>query len=160
MPITIYDTGRGDHNMTHTKGDNTTTQVKGDSYLIQNCFLITKSKLIKKNVWTLIIELNCLYYIEHGNMYCDWYLSCHVYERGQRHALSVPLPEIVQQAAVAHELGDDEDGLLVGAHGVQANQLLMAKLLHDARLGHEGFRRHRSRIQRFDGHVRVLVPHT
>ena len=52
--------------------------------------------------------------------------------------------EVLQQAAVLHELRDDEDGLLVGAHGVQLDQLGVAELLHDLSLAQEVLRVHRA----------------
>ena len=50
--------------------------------------------------------------------------------------------EELQQAAVAHELGDDVDGSLHRTHGVQLDELRVAQLLHDLRLPEEVLRVH------------------
>lgn len=38
------------------------------------------------------------------------------------------LPQVVQEAAISHVLGDDEDGALFGADAIQLHQLLMGKI--------------------------------
>lgn len=50
----------------------------------------------------------------------------------------------LEQRAVLHELRDDVDRLLEGAHGVQLDQLAVPELLHDLRLGEEILRVHGS----------------
>lgn len=52
--------------------------------------------------------------------------------------------EVVQQAAVLHQLSDDVDGLLHGAHSVQLDQLGMPQPLHDLSLSQEVLRVHGS----------------
>ena len=71
------------------------------------------------------------------------HLGAHIYQLLELHRPALAL-EILQQAAILHELGDDEDGLLVGADGVQLDQLGMAELLHDLGLAQEVLRVHRA----------------
>ena len=71
------------------------------------------------------------------------HLGAHVDQLLELHSPTLAL-EILQQAAVLHELSDDEDGLLVGADGVQLDQLGMAELLHDLSLAQEVLRVHRA----------------
>ena len=71
------------------------------------------------------------------------HLGAHVDQLLELHGPPLAL-EILQQAAVLHELRDDEDGLLVGADGVQLDQLGMPELLHDLGLAQEILRVHRA----------------
>ena len=56
-----------------------------------------------------------------------------------------------------HVLGHDVDGLL-GDHGVQRHQLVVAELLHDLGLLQEGLGRHGAWLQGLDGHLGGAVP--
>ena len=82
------------------------------------------------------------------------HLGRHVYQLGQLEGAALAL-EVLQQAPVLHQLRDDEDGLLVGAHRVQLqhhhhcqhchdhhhylDQLGVTQLLHDLGLAQEVF---------------------
>ena len=67
--------------------------------------------------------------------------------------------EIFEQASVLHELGDDEDWLLIGADSVQLDQLGVAQLLHDLGLGQEVLGVHGAGLQSLDGDRGCVVPH-
>ena len=71
------------------------------------------------------------------------HLGAHVDQLLELHSPTLAL-EILQQAAVLHELSDDEDGLFVGADSVQLDQFGMAELLHDLSLAEEVLRVHRA----------------
>lgn len=58
---------------------------------------------------------------------------------------------------LAHVFRDDVDGLL-RHHRVQLHQLLMPQFLHDLGLLQEGLRRHRARLQGFDGYPSGAIP--
>ena len=51
--------------------------------------------------------------------------------------LALPMPEVLQETAVLHELGDDVDGFLHSAHGIQLKQVGMLDLLHHLGLRHK-----------------------
>ena len=57
----------------------------------------------------------------------------------------------------AHVFGDDVDGLL-GHHGVQLHQLVVAELLHDLGLLQEGLGGHGARLQGLHSHLGGPVP--
>jgi len=59
------------------------------------------------------------------------HLSSHVSNDLERERLALILAEIVEQRAVHHELGDDPDGLGLGADGHQLHELGVAQLVHE-----------------------------
>ena len=64
------------------------------------------------------------------------HLGRHVDQLGQLHGPALAL-EVLQQTPVLHQLGDDEDRLLQGTHGVQLDQFGMSQLFHDLSFGEE-----------------------
>lgn len=63
---------------------------------------------------------------------CD--LRGHVHEHHSGDVLTVAVAQVVQQVAFAHELGDDVEGGLAGAHTQQLHEIRVLHLLHDGRL--------------------------
>eukprot|EP00042_Codosiga_hollandica_P032995 m.215616 g.215616 ORF g.215616 m.215616 type:complete len:457 (+) comp54082_c1_seq1:325-1695(+) len=84
-------------------------------------------------------------------------LCCHVDElrKLQRFAL---IMQIVQQAAVLHELNHDVERNLIGANSVELNELWMTKLLHDRSLLEEVIRGHGTLLEGLDSHRGRRVP--
>lgn len=58
---------------------------------------------------------------------------------------------------VSHELGDDVDGLRFGDDGVQANEPVMLKRLHQVRFLQESLDRHGAWLQRLHCHLRAVI---
>ena len=73
---------------------------------------------------------------------------------------SLTFMEIIEQAPILHELGDNVDGLSFCADGVELDQLLVLKFLHDLGLGEEVLDGHGARFQCLDGHRGSVVPET
>lgn len=67
------------------------------------------------------------------NKFCSM-LECQTLQQEQTSKCSGLTLEVLQQAAVLHQLCDDVDGLLQGADGVQLDQLEVPQPLHDLSL--------------------------
>lgn len=65
------------------------------------------------------------------------------------------------EGAVLHVLGDDHDGVGLGDHALQEDDVGVLELAHDAGLGEEVHARfvRAARLQRFDGDVRLGAAH-
>ena len=70
-----------------------------------------------------------------------------------------PTRALPASLTLAHVLRDNVDGLF-GHHGVQLHEFFMPQFLHNLGLLQEGLRRHRTRLQGFDGHPGGAVPGT
>lgn len=66
--------------------------------------------------------------------------------------------QIIQQRAVLHQLCNNVDRLLDGAHGVQLDQFAVPQLLHDLCLGQKVLWIHRTRLQCLDRNWCRIVP--
>jgi hypothetical protein len=84
-------------------------------------------------------------------------LRAHVDQVRELQDLLVVL-EVLQHRAVGHELGDDVDRLLGGAHGVQLDQVLVTEPLHDLGLDEEVLRVHRAGFEGLDRHFGGVLP--
>ena len=67
--------------------------------------------------------------------------------------------QIIEKAAVLHQFGDDVDGLLDGAHGIQLYEIRMSEFLHDGCFGEKVSGIHRTWFECLDGDGDVVVPH-
>ena len=83
------------------------------------------------------------------------YLRGHVDERVERQPLAARRLQVVEQTAVAHELGDNVDGLLGGAEGVELDELGVADALHESGLGAEVALVH-ALLECLDGHAHLV----
>lgn len=84
-------------------------------------------------------------------------LRRHVHEYDRVDVLAVSCTQIVEQVAAAHELRDDVEGGLAGAHAQQLHQVRVAHLLHYGRLLEEVLKCHCVVLQGFHRHLRVIV---
>lgn len=64
----------------------------------------------------------------------------------------------LEKTSIPHELGDDVNGLLHGAHGVELNELGVPEFLHYLRLGKEVLGVHGTGFEGLDGHGSCVVP--
>ena len=101
--------------------------------------VLTKTKLTRSPGRQVPVDVVLTLEVSHPSRH----LGAHVNQLLELHRPALAL-ELLQQAAVLHELGDDEDWFLVGADGVQLDQLGMAELLHDLSLAQEVLRVHRA----------------
>ena len=85
------------------------------------------------------------------------HLGRHVDELGQLERAALLL-QVLEQAALGHEFGDDHERLLLRADGIELHQLGVPQLLHDVRLLEEGRGLHGARLEGLDGHGRGAVP--
>ena len=73
-------------------------------------------------------------------------LGGNVYQLWQFQVATFSLVEVVQQAAVLHELSDNVDRFSLCAHGVELDEFLVLKLLHDLRFCEEVLNGHGARL--------------
>eukprot|EP00047_Mylnosiga_fluctuans_P017911 m.65384 g.65384 ORF g.65384 m.65384 type:complete len:468 (-) comp7319_c0_seq2:293-1696(-) len=85
-------------------------------------------------------------------------LGSHIDELGQAQGLALVV-QVVEQAAVLHQLADNVEGHLVRADGKELDQLGVAQTLHHGSLLQEVGRLHRSRLKSLDGDRGGAVPH-
>ena len=74
--------------------------------------------------------------------------------------MPVSVPQVAQQAPVGDEFCDDVDRFLLRADGVQLNEVLMFKCLHNRRLKKEGLCAHAACFQGLNGHISPSAPFT
>ena len=88
------------------------------------------------------------------------HLGGHVEQDDGVDLVAVGAPQVVEQVAARHELGDDVEGRLAGADAQQLHQVRVLHLLHDGRLFEKVLEGHRVLLERLDGHRHVVaLPH-